>query len=79
MKEQEGKKSKVLELYKNINKLTMIGFLGFAAVSAIVAPALVVSALSLAAVDAGQMIVIDKINKKKSGQKEQVVFQASRA
>ena len=79
MKEQEGKKSRVLELYKNINKLTMVGFLGFAAVAAVVAPVLVVPALSLAAVDAGQMIVIDRINKKKSGQKEQVVFQASRA
>lgn len=74
MKEQEGKKSRVLELYKNVNKLTMIGFLGFAAVAALVVPA-----LSLAAVDAGQMIVIDRINKKKPIQKEQVVYQASNA
>lgn len=79
MKEEEGKKSRVLELYKNVNKLTMIGFLGFAAVAAIVAPALVIPALSLAAVDLGQIVIIDRFNKKKANPKEQVVFQASGA
>lgn len=75
MKEQEQKRSKILELYKNVNKLTMVGFLGLAAVSAVVAPALVVPALGLAAIDGGQMIVIDRINKKKPSQKEQIVYQ----
>jgi hypothetical protein len=79
MQEQEQKRSKLLELYKNVNKLTMIGFLGFAAVAAFVAPALVIPALGLAAVDFGQMKVIDRINKKKQNPKEQVVFQASAA
>jgi hypothetical protein len=79
MKEQEGKRSKILEVLKNVNKLTLVGFLGFAVVAAVVAPELVVPALSLAAIDAGQVIVIDKINKKKSNPKEQVVYQAGAA
>jgi hypothetical protein len=79
MKEQEAKKSKLLEGLKNVNKLTMVGFLGFAGVAAFVAPELVIPALGLAAVDFGQMKIIDRLNKKKVNQKEQVVFQASAA
>lgn len=79
MKEQEGKKSKVLEGLKNINKLTMVGFLGFAGVAAFVAPELVVPALSLAAVDGGQVLLINKLNSKKNKPKEKVIFQASAA
>lgn len=79
MKEQEQKKSKLLEGVKNINKLTMVGFLGFAGVAAVVAPELVIPALGVAAVDFGQMKIIDRINKKKQPPKEQVVFQANAA
>jgi hypothetical protein len=78
MKEQEQKKSKFLEAIKNVNKLTMVGFLGFAGVAAFVAPELVIPALGLAAVDFGQMKIIDRLNKK-SNSKEQVVFQAGNA
>lgn len=57
-------RSQVLEGYKNLNKLTLVGALGFAAVASFVAPSLVVPALGIAAFDATQIIVINKINKK---------------
>jgi len=79
MKESEQKRNRLLEWYKNVNKLTFAGFLGFAGVAAFVAPPLVVPALSLAAIDGGQIFIIDRINKKKQNPKEQVVFQASGA
>jgi hypothetical protein len=75
MKENGEVRSKGLEFYKKFNKLTLVGTLGFAAVSAAVAPGLVVPALGLAAVDVGQIAVIDRINKKKQGG---VVYQAKK-
>ena len=56
--------NRVLDWYKEINKLTLIGALGFAAVAAFVAPALVNPALTIAAIDAGQMVFINSVNKK---------------
>lgn len=58
-------RSGALEGYKNFNKLTLTGSLGFAAIAAFVAPALVGPALGLAALDIGQILVINNINKKK--------------
>lgn len=65
MKENRETRSRPLEWYKNVNKVTLVGFLGFAGVAAFVAPPLVVPALTLAAIDAGQIVVINRINKKK--------------
>ncbi len=58
-------RSGALEKYQNFNKLTLTGELGLAAVAAFVAPPLVVPLLGLAAIDTGQILFIDKINKKK--------------
>jgi hypothetical protein len=60
-------RSRPLQWYENFNKLTLVGALGVAAVAAVtpgLSP-LVVPALTLAAVDAGQIIIINRINKKK--------------
>ncbi|MBI4098188.1 MAG: hypothetical protein HY426_04080 [Candidatus Levybacteria bacterium] len=75
MAEQETR-IKPLEWYKNLNKVTLVGALGVAGVSAVV-PALhplVVPSLLWAGSDAFQIVVIDKINKKKP--QEHVVYQA---
>lgn len=48
--------------------------MGFAGVAAFVAPHLVIPALSLAVVDAGQVLIIDRINKKRSNPDQQVVY-----
>ena len=57
-------RSQGLEFYKNFNKLTLVGSLGFAFVAAFVAPELVAPALLLAAIDVGQIVLIDNLNKK---------------
>lgn len=61
MKENQEVRSKGLEAYKNLNKLTLAGSLGVA----VLVPVLAVPALTLAAVDVGQIYAINKINKKK--------------
>lgn len=71
MKENTEVRSRGLEAYKNLNKLTLVGALGVA----VFVPALAVPALGMAAVDVGQIYFIDKINKKKQGG---VVFQAKK-
>lgn len=76
-KEKEVK-SRGLEWYKNFNKLTLVGSLGFAVVAAHIAPVLVIPALGLAAYDFGQIVVLDKINKKKD-KEQKVIYQASGA
>ncbi len=65
-------RSQALEKYKNFNKLTFVGSLGVAGVSAFVAPPLVVPALGFAAIDGAQIIAINKINKKNSVQKQEL-------
>ncbi len=73
---KEGEvRSGLLEKYKKFNKLTLAGSLTVA----FFVPALVIPALSLAAVDVGQIVIIDKLNKKKQNQKEQIVYQAGGA
>jgi hypothetical protein len=64
MAERETR-SKALEWYENLNKLTLVGALGFAVVASFVAPALVVPALALAAVDVAQIVVINQINRRR--------------
>lgn len=65
-------RSQSLELYKNVNKVTLVGALGVA----IFVPALIVPALALATIDLGQIIAINRINRKKQ---EGTVFQAKPA
>lgn len=79
MKEQEKPRSRLLEAYKKLNKLTLAGFLGFATVAAFVAPHLVVPALYLAALDLGQVLIINRVNKKKENPGQKIVFQAGYA
>ena len=79
MKEQEKPRSRLLEAYKKLNKLTLAGFLGFATVAAFVAPHLVVPALYLAALDLGQVLIINRVNKKKENSFQKVIFQAGHA
>ncbi|MBI3984467.1 MAG: hypothetical protein HY344_00795 [Candidatus Levybacteria bacterium] len=78
MIEQEKPRSRLLEIYGKFNRLTLAGFLGFAGVAAFVAPHLVIPALSLAVIDAGQVMVIDRINKKKNSSRKQVVYEAQK-
>jgi len=78
MKEQEKPRSRLLEVYKKLNKLTLAGFLGFAIVAAFVAPHLVIPALSLAVIDAGQVLVIDRVNKKKEVSGARAVFEGQK-
>lgn len=62
---EREKRSWALTGLEKVNKFTLIGFLGVATVAALVgANSLVVTALGLAAVDAGQMLFIKKINRK---------------
>lgn len=79
MKEKQQPRSRLLEAYKKLNKLTLAGFLGFATVAAFVAPHLVVPALYLAALDAGQILIINRVNKKKDIPGQKIVFQAGHA
>lgn len=67
-------RSKTLETYKNFNKLTAVGALGVAGVSAFIAPPLVVPALGLAAIDGVQIAAINKINKKGTPQKQELRY-----
>jgi hypothetical protein len=76
MKEQEVR-SKSLETYKKFNKLTLAGAIGVA----VFVPVLAVPALGLAAIDAGQIYAVNKLNKKKeagSKQGEKVIFSKSK-
>lgn len=57
-------RSQALEGYKNFNKLTLTGALGIAAFTPALAP-LIGPALGLAAIDVGQIVFINSINKKK--------------
>lgn len=70
---ESEKRFKILEKYKSLNKLTLVGALGIA----YFVPALVVPALVTAGIDLAQIITIDKFNKKKPSEK--VVFQAQAA
>ena len=56
-----------MEWLKKVNKITLFGALGVAAVAAVTPglQALVVPALALAAVDAGQIVITNKYNRKK--------------
>ena len=53
-------KGGIVEGYKKLNKITLVGALGVAAISAIIAPALIAPALTWAAIDGGQIILINK-------------------
>lgn len=64
MKEGTQPRHKSLEVYKNVNKLTLAGSLGVA----VLVPPLAVPALALAAVDGAQIYAINRINKKKEAQ-----------
>ena len=76
MKEKQQTRSRLLEVYGKFNRLTLAGFLGFATLAAFVAPHLVIPALSLAVIDAGQVLVIDRVNKKKEKPELKTVFEA---
>lgn len=56
--------SRVIEGYKNWNKLTLKLSLGFALFGAFFAPALIAPALTMAAIDGGQIILINKYQNK---------------
>ncbi|PIR80262.1 MAG: hypothetical protein COU25_01005 [Candidatus Levybacteria bacterium CG10_big_fil_rev_8_21_14_0_10_35_13] len=80
MKETEGKRSGLLEKYKKFNIITLpigvgVGVFGIFTGN----PILVTGGFSAAFVDTAQIILIDRINKKKQNPKEQIVFQASGA
>ena len=64
MKESAQPRHKSLEVYKNVNKLTLAGSLGVA----VLVPPLAAPALALAAVDGAQIYAINRINKKKEVQ-----------
>lgn len=57
-----------LEKYKDFNKLTLTGALGLAVIAAVTPglQSLVTPALTFAAFDIGQIVFIDKVNKKKA-------------
>lgn len=62
--EETEVRSKGLEAYNTFNKIALTAELGFAAVAAFVAPELVVPALTLAALNVGEIILLNNINKK---------------
>ena len=78
MKEKQQTRSRLLEVYGKLNRLTLAGFLGFATLAAFVAPHLVIPALSLAVIDAGQVLVIDRVNKKKEVSGARAVFEGQK-
>ena len=56
------------EWLKNLNKLTLVGFLGLAGVAAVTPGlhALVIPALIAAGIDVSQIIITNKVNRKKT-------------
>ena len=73
-------RSKALDVYKEVNKITLVGALGFAAFAAFYAPELVIPALAVAAFDATQIVLINHFNKKENSPKAMksgVVYQVA--
>ena len=58
---KEGFINRGLDTWQEINKITLVGALGFAAVAAVVAPPLVTPALTIAVIDGGQMLAINHL------------------
>lgn len=80
MKEQGEKRSGLLEAYNKLNKITLpigvgVGIFGIFTGN----PLLVTAGFASAAVDAAQIIAIDKVNNKKPNPREQMVFKANPA
>lgn len=68
MAANQESRSKSLEFVKKVSIFALGAELAFAGVAAFVAPELVVPALLLAAGNVVEIVLIDKFNKKKSGE-----------